>query len=296
MDRGLDVFNTLPGDAARPQLLSCCAAPGWARAVLAGRPYPDRAALADAALAQVRALPWAEVVTAVAGHPRIGQPPAGDGREAGWSRREQAAATATATATGDSAQPAQQSARAALGTLNEAYEQRFGFRFLVFANGRNAAELAAVAQQRLGNDDDTERAVVRTELGRIAALRIGRLVDDLAGPDEAGWAPLSTHVLDTASGTPAAGVPVRLARADLGGQWRTIALGRTDDDGRLRDWAPAAQWGTGTYRLVFDVSGRLGPDAFYTEIPVVFTVRDAGRHHHVPLLLSPYGYTTYRGS
>ena len=116
-----------------------------------------------------------------------------------------------------------------------------------------------------------------------------------------GHAPLSTHVLDTATGTPVADLPVRLdvtvGGATVGdGAWRTVAAGHTDGDGRLRDWVPAAGWRVGPYRLVFDVADRLGPDSFYTEIPVVFTVHDATRHHHVPLLLSPYGYTTYRGS
>lgn len=303
------MFDTLPADEAREQLLSCCAAPGWATAVTAGRPYRDRDALAAQAREQVTLLPWSQVAQAVAAHPRIGQPPAGDSREASWSRREQSAAADGGRAAADD------TARAELIILNEAYEQRFGYRFLIFANGRGAAELAAAARQRLRHDDDTERAVVRTELGDIAALRVGRLLDDLAqAPAEQTpadptpvdptsvdaspprYAPLSTHVLDTATGTPAPDLPVRLDVPGGDGGWRTVAAGRTDAGGRLRDWAPADRWDTGTYRLVFDVTDRLGADGFYTEIPVVFTVHDTTRHHHVPLLLSPYGYTTYRGA
>jgi hydroxyisourate hydrolase len=70
----------------------------------------------------------------------------------------------------------------------------------------------------------------------------------------------------------------------------------TDADGRLRDWVPDGAWRAGAYRLVFDTAAYLGPDAFFPEVVVVFTVTDPDRHHHVPLLLSPYGYTTYRGS
>jgi len=305
LDRGLDVFNTLPADDVRELLLSCCAAPSWAAAVTAGRPYADRAALTAAARARIGALPWPEVAGAVAAHPRIGRPPTGTGRDAEWSRREQAAATA-ASATdgsgtdgsaadagtdGSAADRAGADVAADLAAANDAYEQRFGYRFLIFANGRGAAELVAAARQRLHHDPDTEQGVVRTELGDIAALRLGRLVDDIAAP-----APLSSHVLDTTTGTPAAGIAVRLDAADPVDGWRTVATGHTDADGRLRDWVPGAGWAAGTYRLVFDVADRLGADAFYTEIPVVFTVRDAARHHHVPLLLSPYGYTTYRGS
>jgi 5-hydroxyisourate hydrolase len=103
---------------------------------------------------------------------------------------------------------------------------------------------------------------------------------------------LSTHVLDTALGTPASGVPVRLERAHDAG-WIEVCAGETDDDGRLRDWVPADQWHAGTYRLVFDTAAR---SVFFPEVSVVFFVAEPDRHHHVPLLLSPYGYSTYRGS
>jgi 5-hydroxyisourate hydrolase len=108
-------------------------------------------------------------------------------------------------------------------------------------------------------------------------------------------APISTHVLDTTRGEPAPGVPVRLERAD-GGAGSVVARGHTDADGRLRDWVPADAWRPGGYRLVFDVATYLGGDAFFPEVTVTFRVDDADRHYHVPLLLSRYGYTTYRGS
>ncbi|MFC7484460.1 hydroxyisourate hydrolase [Luedemannella flava] len=82
-------------------------------------------------------------------------------------------------------------------------------------------------------------------------------------------------------------MPVRLER--LGDDWELVAQGVTDGDGRLRDWLPP---GAGRYRLVFDI----GADAFFPEVVITFAVTDPARHLHVPLLLSPYGYTTYRGS
>jgi hydroxyisourate hydrolase len=103
---------------------------------------------------------------------------------------------------------------------------------------------------------------------------------------------LSTHVLDTGLGEPASGVPVRLERAHDGG-WLEVSAGTTDEDGRLRDWVPDDQWHAGTYRLVFDTADR---SAFFPEVSVLFFVAEPSRHHHVPLLLSPYGYSTYRGS
>lgn len=107
-----------------------------------------------------------------------------------------------------------------------------------------------------------------------------------------GSAPISTHVLDTVRGEPAVGVPVRLETLD----GRVVAEGVTGADGRLRDFAPLPGWGAGGYRLVFDVGSYLGGDAFFPEIAVAFRVRDPHRHHHLPLLLSRFGYTTYRGS
>ena len=108
-------------------------------------------------------------------------------------------------------------------------------------------------------------------------------------------APISTHVLDTVRGEPAAGVGVRLEAA-RDGQWSVLAEGRTGADGRLRDWVPGHAWHAGAYRLVFAVAPYLGPDAFFPEVVVTFQVREPQRHHHLPLLLSRFGYTTYRGS
>ncbi|RCG28333.1 hydroxyisourate hydrolase [Sphaerisporangium album] len=105
---------------------------------------------------------------------------------------------------------------------------------------------------------------------------------------------LSTHVLDASAGRPAAGVTVALYQGD-----RLIAGGVTDQDGRLRDWLPAGEPGEGVHRLVFGTgayfAGR-GVKAFYPEVVVTFVIDDPGEHHHVPLLLSPYAYSTYRGS
>lgn len=106
---------------------------------------------------------------------------------------------------------------------------------------------------------------------------------------------LSTHVLDAAKGRPAVGVPVRLER-DTGDGWTTIAQGRTDDDGRLPGWVDSAQLSAGVHRLVFDTGAYLGPQAFYPVVEVSFVISDPAQHYHVPLLLSPFAYSTYRGS
>ena len=100
---------------------------------------------------------------------------------------------------------------------------------------------------------------------------------------------LTTHVLDTTNGHPAAGVPVSLqTRVDAA--WTEIAVVTTDADGRT---APLSAAGAQPHRLVFNLSGRGG---FYPEVAITFEVGADEDHLHVPLLLSPFGYTTYRGS
>lgn len=110
---------------------------------------------------------------------------------------------------------------------------------------------------------------------------------------------LSTHVLDTAVGRPAAGIAVRLDIED-GAGWRELASHATNADGRVGQLLPAGTaLAATTYRLTFDVAAyhaARGGAGFYPHVTIVFTVRDAAQHHHVPLLLSPFGYSTYRGS
>ena len=110
---------------------------------------------------------------------------------------------------------------------------------------------------------------------------------------------ISTHVLDTMRGLPAMGIPVLLERAGDAGM-ETISRGVTDSDGRLRDLLPdGAALDAGTYRLSFDTDAYFtatGVEGFYPEVSIVFAVREGETHYHVPLLLSPYGYSTYRGS
>ena len=109
---------------------------------------------------------------------------------------------------------------------------------------------------------------------------------------------ITTHVLDTALGRPARGVPVRLSRiAPEQTTDHTVAEATTDDDGRVASLGPD-QAEPGTYQLRFDVAAyaaSTGQDCFFPEVTVTFEVTDQ-RHHHVPLLLSPFAYSTYRGS
>jgi 5-hydroxyisourate hydrolase len=109
---------------------------------------------------------------------------------------------------------------------------------------------------------------------------------------------ISTHVLDISRGRPAEGVPIVLERRD-GASWAVVGRGATDADGRLKDLLPEGSLTAATYRITFDTAAYFASqsvEGFYPEASVVFVVRDAAAHYHVPLLLSPFGYSTYRGS
>jgi 5-hydroxyisourate hydrolase len=108
---------------------------------------------------------------------------------------------------------------------------------------------------------------------------------------------ITTHVLDTSRGRPAAGVPVLLERAVDSG-WQPVGRSTTDADGRARDLLSSPP-GDGRYRLTFDTDvyfREVGETGFYPEVSVTFVVSHGEEHYHVPLLLSPFGYSTYRGS
>jgi 5-hydroxyisourate hydrolase len=108
---------------------------------------------------------------------------------------------------------------------------------------------------------------------------------------------VTTHVLDTALGRPAAGIPVRLEAVGAD-RVTLLATASTDDDGRISDLGPD-RIDPGTYRLVFDTAAYLastGQACFFPEVGIAFTVADPAQHYHLPVLLNPFAYSTYRGS
>lgn len=153
-------FNELPTQAARRALQECCAAPRWADQVAAARPYDSAQAAIQRSNAVVSNLAVAELAEALAGHPRIGERAVTES-----SRREQAGVDADDAPTGR-----------ALADANAEYEHRFGHIYLVCASGRTGTELLALLRGRLHNAPEEEWEVVRTELQKINALRLERLL------------------------------------------------------------------------------------------------------------------------
>jgi 2-oxo-4-hydroxy-4-carboxy-5-ureidoimidazoline decarboxylase len=164
----LILFNELSARAAQQALLECCSARRWAEQMADARPYASAEDAISESTAIVAALTVPDLAEALAGHPRIGERPnAADGatRAADWSKREQSGVDP------DDATTAQ-----ALAEANLEYERRFGHIYLVCAAGRTGTELLAVLRGRLQNEPEDEWQVVRTELEKINALRLRRLV------------------------------------------------------------------------------------------------------------------------
>jgi 2-oxo-4-hydroxy-4-carboxy-5-ureidoimidazoline decarboxylase len=157
-------LDELDPAAAAGSLAPCCASRRWLSAVVAGRPYGTIGRLVAASSAAIAALDWPDIAEALAAHPRIGARPAPRAdQEAAWSAQEQRGAAGLDAA-------AQDELRAA----NIAYEERFGYVFLVCATGQSAAQMLDALRERLGHEPGAEREVVRGELRQIVALRLAK--------------------------------------------------------------------------------------------------------------------------
>lgn len=285
----LDEFNRADAATARAAALVWAAIPAWADALVAKRPFASTDALAATAAELARSWTRTDLDAALAHHPRIGERATGSTAEAAASRTEQASMT---TASSDTS--------TRLATGNAAYEERFGRVFLIRAAGRSPEQMLAELERRLNNDDDTEAAEAIAQLAEIAVLRARR---DTSRENAIMSSHLTTHVLDAATGLPAHGVGVVLAKAsgdavvaEVPGA--VIAHGKTGEDGRLT--LGPERLAPGHYVLTFLTGEYFADqdiDAFFPFVTVAFTVRDnSAAHYHVPLLLSPFAYTTYRGS
>jgi 2-oxo-4-hydroxy-4-carboxy-5-ureidoimidazoline decarboxylase len=145
------------------ELAQCCASRRWIETVIAARPYDTFVSLIAESDRALASLDWSDVTEALAAHPRIGERAAGNDRESAWSREEQSGA----------ADLDAQVQRAILAG-NHAYQERFGYVFLICATGLSAAEMLAALESRLGNDQEAEEKVVRRDLAAIVRLRLAK--------------------------------------------------------------------------------------------------------------------------
>jgi 2-oxo-4-hydroxy-4-carboxy-5-ureidoimidazoline decarboxylase len=191
---------------------------------------------------------------------------------------------------------------AAFERVSNAYRAKFGFPYIVCVRRHSKDSILRDFERRLPNNTKTEIATSIAEICRIAALRVDQLVVSDDRLPVHGW--LSTHVLDTHSGKPAAGIPVELVELSALGENRVVTRTLTNHDGRtdqpLIGGRPVP---IGNYELRFNVASyftsrnvSLSDPPFLDSIPLRFSVADPEGHLHVPLLVTPWSYSTYRGS
>jgi len=256
------------------------------------RPFATVADLYDAMVEAVAAAGEAEQLALIRGHPELGSKVARAGAMTAQSRREQGSLGLDRLSEEEFAR---------FERLNAAYRARFGFPFIICVRRHTRDSILDNFERRLGNDPAAERATALREIGHIARLRLVDTVDGPGKPKTDGR--LSTHVLDTVSGKPAAGVKMVLKEigASAEGLIReavTNADGRTDEPllagGPLRIGRYQLEFHIGAY---FAARGTAAADPpFLDVVPVRFSIAEPEGHYHVPLLASPWSYATYRGS
>jgi 2-oxo-4-hydroxy-4-carboxy-5-ureidoimidazoline decarboxylase len=284
----LATLNRLPADSFVAALGSTFEHAPWvAEAASAGRPYPTVAALHDAMMRAVRSAPAGTQLALIAGHPELG------------SRVRRTELTDASRAEQGSLGLDRLSAEEfdRFQRLNAAYREKFGFPFIVAVRRHTRDSILDQFERRLRNDSGAEHARAIDEIGLIARLRLCALVEGPGMPATDGR--LSTHVLDTLAGRPAAGVRVELH--EIGSSARgLLADAVTNADGRTGAPLIAGEpLRIGTYELLFHIGEYFAMGAaepFLDVVPVRFSIAEPEGHYHVPLLATPWSYTTYRGS
>lgn len=257
----------------------------WVAETAAGRrPYPTVAALHDAMMQAVRAAPADRQLAFIGGHPELGSR-VRRAELTGHSQSEQGGL-------GLDRLSAEEFDR--FNRLNSAYREKFGFPFIVCVRRHTRDSILHQFERRLAHDADTERAAALAEIGLITRLRLVGMVDGPGMPVTTGR--LSTHVLDTVKGRPAAGVRIELH--EVGASARSMLKETvTNADGRTDAPLIAGEpLRIGSYELIFRVGGYFGRAGFLDAVPIRFAIAEPEGHYHVPLLVTPWSYTTYRGS
>lgn len=277
-------FNTLPEETAKRELFACCGSAKFADAMMKHFPFASEKQLVDLATqiwyGECSEVDWRESFTH---HPKIGDVKSLTEKFAG---KEQAG---VAVATKETIE--------ALAKANTDYENRFGFIFIVCATGKSADEMLALLNDRLQNSTEEELHIAMGEQQKISIIRFKKMLPD----GDFGFLKVSqitTHVLDTSTGIPGKDISIRLQSLN-DNSWQTIAQGITNGDGRIPDLLPQDRnLKPGTYKMVFDTGSyyaKTNTQTFYPSAEIIFSTFDE-THYHVPLLVNPFGYSTYRGS
>jgi 2-oxo-4-hydroxy-4-carboxy-5-ureidoimidazoline decarboxylase len=268
-------------------------APWVAQAAFKQRPFAALAALHAAMMDAVRAAPRDQQLALIKGHPDLAGKAARAGTMTVDSKAEQASAGLDRLSEAEFAQ---------FHRLNNAYREKFGMPFIICVRRHSRDSILQQFERRLQNTMSAETETALGEIFRIAALRLDQRIEAADRLEVHGR--LSTHVLDTQSGRPAAGVTIELLELSTNGEQRMIARATTNRDGRTDEPLVGGRpLPIGRYELRFHVAdyftgvgARRDEPPFLDMVPVRFAVAEAEGHYHVPLLVTPWSYCTYRGS
>ena len=267
-------------------------APWVAEAAAARRPFAKVTALHDAMMGALRAAPRERQLDFLRGHPDLAGKTARAGALTDDSRREQASVGL------DSLNEAE---FAHFHRLNDAYKAKFGFPFMICVRRHTRDSILAQFERRLGNDAATEFAAALQEVFYITRLRVAGKVSGEGMPLVNGR--LSTHVLDTHAGRPAVGIAIELYEF-AGENAHCIETAITNADGRTdKPLIGDRPLPIGRYELRFAMGNHFrsrgiasGDPPFFDIVPLRFSIAEPEGHYHVPLLCTPWSYSTYRGS
>ncbi|HZX88851.1 MAG TPA: 2-oxo-4-hydroxy-4-carboxy-5-ureidoimidazoline decarboxylase [Reyranella sp.] len=289
----LDALNAMNADDFAAALDGIFEHAPWvAMSAYAAHPFATVTALHEGLMAAVRARPAEDQIAFVSAHPDLAGKAARAGEIAPASVSEQAGLGLERLSIEEFAR---------FERLNAAYRARFGFPFVVCVRRLTRDAVLDAFERRLANDREVELATAITEIGFITRLRLVEKVDGPGMPHVAGR--LSTHVLDTHGGCPAEHVRVELFEVGRSGRALLTEV-RTDADGRPhRLMMGGGPLRIGTYELVFHIGDHfrahgleLPERPFLDVVPIRFGISDPEGHYHVPLVATPWSYSTYRGS
>ncbi len=288
----LDSLNALSAEAFTAAVGDVFEHASWVAEDAAGRrPFPTVKALHDAMVAVVRESPAERQLSFIRAHPELG------------SKVKQLDLTVESQFEqgGLGLDRLSDAEFTKFSEMNKAYREKFDIPFVICVRRHTRDSVLRQFERRLSNDVDTER---RTALDEIALITRLRLVDKVDGPGmPKTYGRISTHVLDNVSGKPAEGVTISLY--EIGASARgLLAKAVTNSDGRTdQPFVSGAPLRIGTYELQFEVAAYFATNkttqadpAFLDIVPIRFSVAEAEGHYHVPLLVTPWSYSTYRGS
>ena len=283
-------FNKLDTETASAELFKCCGSKRWVKQMMGYFPFTTE----DKLFEHARTI-WYNIndstdyLEAFTHHPKIGDVKSLKEKFAStseWAGNEQSGV-----------KNAQARTIQELSELNEAYYKKFGFIFIVCATGKSAEEMLELLKTRIDNSKEEEIGLAMGEQFKITLLRLQKMVQ----LNDAKWnavSQITTHVLDTSLGKPGKDIRIQLKK-ESEGKWKTIASGVTNVDGRIANLLPpGVELPAGNYVMHFNTGNyfeKNGVTGFYPQVDIHFTTFDQ-THYHVPLLINPFGYSTYRGS